>query len=432
MGGLLRVFREHSGSYQNVGIVTIAAEGTSFAYAPDYMATADAAAISLALPLQAEPFSHRQTFSYFEGLLPEGDMRELLARSLRLEANSYPEILACLNNESSGALIFSSVDTSPINERSYTPFSSGMLEQYSAQPRRVALDTGMTSRLSLAGAQAKLGLYHEGTCPTDGWFLPKGSAPSTHIIKVCDGTFPHQVINEALCLLTARYCGFETAECFLIPMPNANPLLAVRRFDRVIAEDSPETDNHKTPRRLHQEDLCQAAGLPSHLKYEPTDGYYLNLAAGLISRSSQNPFGDKMMFFSRILFDFLIGNCDNHLKNHSFLWDADWRSRSLSPLYDITSTVLYPALSREMGVSLCASRRIDDTTAAEIISAAASMGIPGSLAWAQYTDLRNAFPHALKKSEQELVKQGFPDASTIAGLIAKEAASRLSLQLQTG
>ncbi|MDR0459776.1 MAG: HipA domain-containing protein [Coriobacteriales bacterium] len=285
----------------------------------------------------------------------------------------------------------------------------------------------MASRLSLAGAQAKMGLYHNGDDPATGWFLPKGSAPSTHIIKASDGTFPHLIINEALCLATARNLGFDTTEFFFVPVDKTEPLLAVKRFDRTITNDAQIIDGLFVPNRLHQEDFCQAAGLPSYYKYEPTDGHYLNKAANLITQSVRNPFGDKVMFFTRILFDHLIGNCDNHLKNHSFILSAAWDSRELSPLYDVTCTTYYPELAQEMGVSLCPSRRIDDVSTSDILVSAERLGLGERFAWQQYQQLCESFLPALLRAEQELVEQGYEMASSIADFIRKNAQKRLSL-----
>jgi serine/threonine-protein kinase HipA len=133
------------------------------------------------------------------------------------------------------------------------------------------------------------------------------------------------------------------------------------------------------------------------------------------------------MFFNRVLFDYLIGNCDNHLKNHSFLWSSDWSGLELSPLYDITCTTFYPELDREMGVSLCESRRIDDVKKADIVRAARAIGISEDLGWSQYLELSAQLPGAIKRAENDLVTQGFAVASHIADFIFRDSSMRRSL-----
>jgi len=431
MAEQLWVFREFDGDYQNTGCITSRQNEAVFAYSSEYLQLEEAQSISLSLPLRLDPYSPKETSTFFEGLLPEGDMRRSLEWALHAGPGAFSVLLARLNNESAGALVFStgspSDESELIKNRSYTAFSSEDLQLFSNNPGRVALETGMASRLSIAGAQTKLGLYKEDDKSADSWFLPLGSAPSTHIIKASDGRFQYLTINEALCLATARHLGFAVAESFLIPVTDAEPLLAVRRFDRIMRDDSPTIDGHSIPRRLHQEDVCQAAGLPLMYKYEPTDGNYLGFTARLINQHAENPFADRMMLFNRVLFDFIIGNCDNHLKNHSFLWNESWSTRELSPLYDITCTTFYPNLDKEMGVSLCASRRIDKVTADDILLSAIRVGIGEKLAWEQYISLSEDFMQSLAKAEEELLEQGFKEAVVVADFIRVDAEGRLSL-----
>lgn len=426
MNGPIRIFREFRGGFQFVGELSFAQSAGSFSYAAKYLESPDAADISLALPLQEASFSPSATRAFFEGLLPEGSMRELFASSLHARGEDYLRLLSRLNNESVGALLFCDRDTEPEADRSYTPLSMADLERFARQPKRTALEMGLASRLSLAGAQSKIGLYCQNGAETV-WYLPQGSASSTHIVKASDGTFPHQTINEAFCLAVARQCGFDVANAFLIRIPGQEPLLAVERFDR-IKSHSTLVQGLPMPCRLHQEDFCQAAQLPSYLKYEPTDGNYLSLGARIINAASSDPFGDKVMFFNRILLDYLLGNCDNHLKNHSLLWDADWSARALSPLYDLTCTTLYPQLSREMGVSLCESRRLDEVTASDIRTAARRTGISEAMGWEQFERLREEFPLALVKAEQDLADQGFPEVSPVAEFIREDSARRLDVK----
>ena len=41
------------------------------------------------------------------------------------------------------------------------------------------------------------------------------------------------------------------------------------------------------------------------------------------------------------MFNYLIGNTDNHIKNLSLLYSEDLKSIRLAPAYDIVSTVIY-------------------------------------------------------------------------------------------
>ena len=69
---------------RRVGSLSLVHGRLSFAYAPDWLALPQATALSQSLPLQAESFDDHQTRPFFAGLLPEGQMRRLIAQQLRL------------------------------------------------------------------------------------------------------------------------------------------------------------------------------------------------------------------------------------------------------------------------------------------------------------------------------------------------------------
>ena len=431
----LFVFREVRGVPELVGTLSASQRQVNggdseslprFSYDQAYLVSVGAAPLSARLPLQADAFDVMTTRSFFDGLLPEGSMRKLLDKSVHGNAVAFDRLLARLNDESAGALLFCDSPSVDLGARAYEELGISRLRDYAQAPESVAIELNMRSRLSLAGAQTKVGLYHTGDDPLAGWYVPRGGAPSTHIVKVerPDGPFPHETVNEAFCLSVARACGFDTAKYLLVALEGLPPLLAVERFDRMMPDGPDLVGGMPTPHRMHQEDFCQAAGVSSALKYEPTDGHYLSLCADTVSRCSSNPFGDRMMLFGAVLLDYLLGNCDNHLKNYSFTWDASWQRREMSPLYDLTCTTMYPQIYREMGVSLCASRRIDDVTRADIVSAGRALGLGAEAAWNQYADLRAEFFAAIDYAEEMVVAQGFDSAHEVARFIRDDALAR--------
>ncbi len=60
-------------------------EGFRFSYEPEYLAREDAAAVSLTLPLQSEPFEAALLFAFFEGLLSEGSLRAMQSRKYKID-----------------------------------------------------------------------------------------------------------------------------------------------------------------------------------------------------------------------------------------------------------------------------------------------------------------------------------------------------------
>ena len=432
MSSILYVFRERLGDYQCVGVLhSSETHGEAyFVYDPEYLALETSSAISLALPLQSDSFSIKETRTFFEGLLPEGELRNYVATSLRVNIDAFADFLVRLNNESIGALVFCTERSGPSNTGGYETFTADDLTNLAKQPLREAYAATMHSRLSLAGAQTKIGLYstlgaaESSDNPLSGWYLPQGLAASTHIIKTPSEVFPLQTINEAFCLLVAGRCGFTVPDITLIAIENSEPLLAVQRFDRVFAA-STVAQGLQVPQRLHQEDMAQAAGIPTHFKYEPTDGHYLSLVAHVINRATAYPLEDRFTFFDRILFDYLIGNCDNHLKNYSLLYSSDWQTCALAPVYDVTCTTFYPELAIEMGISLCASRRITDVAETDIRNSAQKVGIPETIAWSRYQKLRQQLPQAIYSVQKEL-EQTFPQVSEIAESVTASLADKVA------
>lgn len=421
----LNAFREWRGGCQLVGSIALDGSEVSFAYDAAYLDDADAAAVSLSLPLREEPFAEAEASPFFAGLAPEGDMRRLVGDFIR--STSFAKMLERLNNESIGALVFAPDGEEPDLPGSYEPIGTGELTRFRDSPSEVSFEMGMASRLSLAGAQSKVGLYHVGDDPLEGWYVPQGAAPTTHIVKAPTRVFPNQTVNEALCLESARLCGFDAAGWELIDLPGGEPLLAVRRFDRMLPDGAWGTGELPRPQRLHQEDLCQATALMPEMKYEPTGGNFLSRCAGAVARCCANPFGDRAFLLQSVFLDYLLGNCDNHLKNRSLLWDASWRAVQLSPLYDLTCTTIYPGIAREMGVSLAPSRRVDDVREKDLSRAARDAGVPERLGVQLYREVCEELPAALDEAERVVAEMGFETVREVAAHVRGELADKTRL-----
>ncbi len=109
----------------------------------------------------------------------------------------------------------------------------------------------------------------------------------------------------------------------------------------------------------------------------------------------------------------------------SLVWDAGWTSHELSPVYDVTCTTTYPQVYREMGVSLCPSRRIDDIAGADIRAAGRTIGVSEKAAWAHWAELCSDFPNALSAVEGSIAEQGFDKVHEVAEFIRTDAERRV-------
>lgn len=426
MGGMLFVHREFKGSYQLVGILDENAGIPIFTYVPEYLENADAAPISSSLPLVAEAFSPDVTSSFFSGIIPEGQLNRDLEKKARAERGDYFKVLDLVRDEPVGALVLTREPSTDGLEMGYEGISEGQLGRLAYAPAAVAFDLALESRISLAGAQAKIGLYHTGDDPCSGWYLPHGAAPSTHILKAGSKAFPGETVCEAMCVRAASLMDLSAEECFLIRVEDAEPIIAVKRFDRVMPDAGRSVDGLAIPYRLHQEDVCQAKGISRELKYEPTGVNYLGLIVDAVRRASTNQMEDRFLVGYNQLFDYAVGNCDNHLKNWSLVWDEDWKQVRLAPLYDVLCTTVYPNLVREMGVSFGGSRKIDDVMRESVMEQMSEAGLPRGIVTGMIKDTRNEVPDALRDAARGLKEEGFPEAEAMFDKIIPEVKTRLN------
>lgn len=59
--------------------------GYSFSYDNDYLKSDNAAAVSLTLPLSDEPYNSRTLFPFFDGLIPEGWLLNVVSRNWKID-----------------------------------------------------------------------------------------------------------------------------------------------------------------------------------------------------------------------------------------------------------------------------------------------------------------------------------------------------------
>jgi len=292
---------------------------SGFAYDNAYLDGEAARPISVSLPLQKEAFSPQRTKCFFDGLLPEGFTRRTVAQWMHVSEDDYLSILAGLGKECLGAIqIVGEPDNTPAHYQKLTlPEVQALAAEGATQSAKLVTE----SHLSLTGASGKVGLYYDAA--NNAWYQPFGTAPSTHIVKQSHVRLSGIVVNELLCLHTAKKCGIDVPDCFILDtggVADENILFATARYDRPFIAESRMIDGLPRPQRLHQEDFAQALGIPAAEKYEPTDGMYLKNAFALLKHRSANPLEDQLKLWDLTVFNFLIGNTDNHLKNLSLLY----------------------------------------------------------------------------------------------------------------
>ncbi len=406
----LNVSIEMDGVLTQVG--TIRGTGPSdarFRYDKEYLGREDARPVSISLPLREKPFSAAVTAAFFEGLLPEGFTRRTVAQWMHVDEGDYLPILHGLGRECLGALCITEDGDSM--DASYEPIDSERVRELAAEGASRSAELVTNAHLSLTGASGKAGLYHaEGS---DQWYLPVGLAPSTHIVKQSHVRFDNIVLNEQLAQMTAEKCGIKVPKSFIINTGSGGEgevLLATERYDRVMDPPAGEIDGLARPYRLHQEDLAQVMGIPAFSKYEQGDGGYLSRMFGVLRAYSSDPVEDQIRLWDTIVFDYLIGNTDAHLKNFSLLYSPDLKSMRLSPAYDIVSTAVYEQSTRELAIHIGGARTLDEVTPDSFRNAAEDAGIGERMAMRRLDMVRSRFRGALRSSAEELAAAGFTAA----------------------
>jgi serine/threonine-protein kinase HipA len=149
------------------------------------------------------------------------------------------------------------------------------------------------------------------------------SEQGTYILKPTPPGYPSLAVVEDLCMSLAEAQGFEVPPHGVLPMQDGTPCYIVSRFDR-----------RANGNMVHIEDMQQILG--------GTDKYVGSLEAvgKALLRHAAHVGLEMVLFFERVLFNFLIGNGDMHLKNWSLIEEDDGTVR-LAPCYDFVCTRLY-------------------------------------------------------------------------------------------
>ena len=182
-----------------------------FSYIEEYLDDRDAVPVSISLPLQRESFSAEQTRRFFEGLLPEGFTRRSVAQWLHLDENDYLSILHQLGRECLGAVRVTAEGEA--QSASYEMVTEQQVKALAAEGAQKSAEIVTKSHLSLTGASGKVGLYYDEA--DSQWYLPEGTAPSTHIVKQSHVRLEGIVTNEQLSMMTAAKCGIEVPQSFI-------------------------------------------------------------------------------------------------------------------------------------------------------------------------------------------------------------------------
>jgi len=238
----------------------------------------------------------------------------------------------------------------------YQPLAEGQPDYHPACSRKLfgravppAFPYGEAQMLDLAeeivrqhttvtGVQPKLSLSLVPGSATDGpaRLTIVGALGGEYILKPPTSRYPYLPEVEDVTMHLATLARLATVPHGLLRLQDGALAYVTRRIDR-----------HKGQKR-HMEDLCQLTGRLTENKY---DGSHEQIAKALRTYSA-NPGLDVVNFYELVLFSFLTGNADMHLKNFSLL-HTPGLGYGLAPAYDLVATALVnPADTEELALTL--------------------------------------------------------------------------------
>jgi serine/threonine-protein kinase HipA len=253
---------------------------------------------------------------FFGGYALEGRQRDRLTE--RRGISDPTDLYAMLREFGSsiaGAVTVGDPAMARRTQPRYEPISDGEIIQ---RLRRAASDGDLgsddQSRSMLAGYQPKLLLARFG----DQWYLPRGRAHSTHILKPRLPGHPDGLAREHYGHELAAELGLANYRTELVGN-GARQYLVIERYDRAV--------HGETVTLIHQEDSAQALGLDwvdDHSKFQNPDAprdsrrpsaYRIAELLGSLQGEGR-PVAD---FLRRLTFTMLLGDNDAHAKNLAIL-----------------------------------------------------------------------------------------------------------------
>lgn len=303
----------------------------TFLYAESWRRLPGAFALAPSLPSTTaehrDGASSRPVQWFFDNLLPEAQARTYWAGKARIDENDAFAMLTHYGRESVGALTLlepGQHQAPPL----LSPLSEDLLRERIRALPAMAQGQAAPKRMSIAGAQYKFAVVVENGELYD----PEGSWPSTHLIKPNskEEIYPNSAINEWFVMRLAKACGFEVANVEFRAQPD--PHIVVERFDR-------QRQGMGAPsRRRHMLDGCQLLSIDHSAKYRAATVEALRRIADLCA----GKIATRLKLFDWLVFNALVGNDDNHLKNLSFF--SGGTGYLLTPSYDLLSTGVYRIL----------------------------------------------------------------------------------------
>ena len=294
---------------------------------------------------------------FFSNLLPEGHLRRYLADRAGVNPQREFFLLWMLGQDLPGAL-----SIHPMEGEALPP---GAAEDRPSNARPNAY------RFSLAGVQLKFSAL-ENANKRGGLTIPAEGVGGSWIVKLPSQQFAGVPENEFSMMTLAKMIGMDVPNIKLIDIAAINGMpegigelkghaLAVSRFDRT------------TEGPVHTEDFAQVFGVFPDDKYKSAS--YASIGRVISTETSD---AGAAEYIRRLVFSALIGNGDMHLKNWSLIY-PDRRTATLSPAYDLVSTIAYIEGEDTAALNYSRTKKMAEFSADELRHLAAKALLPEKL-----------------------------------------------------
>lgn len=218
-----------------------------------------------------------------------------------------------------------------LSEDDYHPHCSKLLFGKNQNPEididiksiRELAKQNIESRMTVTGAQSKISLDLDNSNPKSTRLTIVG-IKGDFILKPPSEEYANLPENEHLTMLIAKEFSFPVAVSSLIRLKSGELAYITKRFDR------------EKNTKIAQEDFCQLTERLTEDKYK---GSYESIGRW-IKQNTTSPGIDLVRFFEMVVFSFLTGNSDMHLKNFSIQTDLEGRIK-LAPAYDLLAVKIF-------------------------------------------------------------------------------------------
>ena len=201
---------------------------------------------------------------------------------------------------------------------------------YSDDDMQVLATEIIRRQISVTGVQAKLSLDIISPKPKEKKRFTIVGLWGGYILKPQTTDYPYLPEVEDLTMHLAEIAKIHTVPHSLIRLKSGTLAYITKRLDRLGSK------------KIQMEDMCQLTERLTEDKYHSS---YENIAK-IIFKYSVFPVLDEIFFYEMIVFSFLTGNADMHLKNFSLL-RRNPAGYDLMPAYDMVATILVNSADKE-------------------------------------------------------------------------------------